>query len=232
MAALTAIEAGRSLEESGKRGDTNGAAMRISPVGILNSNHTGNLKSLLEDVYHVCLPTHGSNQAISGASALAYGISVALKGENLDTIISATISGAKEGESYGYPVIGPSIVKRIELAVDISKKNPILVEAASEIYQIIGAGVAMAESVPAAIGLFHAAQGDPYETILAAVNMGGDCDTVASMAGALAGAYKGIQAFPKAWIDKVEKVNELHLDKLGDQLLAAIKWWNNERRHA
>ncbi|MCJ7722825.1 MAG: ADP-ribosylglycohydrolase family protein, partial [Anaerolineales bacterium] len=119
MAALTAIEAGRSLEESGKRGDTNGAAMRISPVGILYLNHTGNLKSILEDVYHVCLPTHGSNQAISGASALAYGISVALKGENLDTIISATISGAKEGESYGYPVLGPSIVKRIELAVDM-----------------------------------------------------------------------------------------------------------------
>ncbi len=228
-AALIAIKAGESFEKSGKRGDTNGAAMRISPVGILHAAHNENLRALLEDVYKVCMPTHGSNLAVSGASALANGIKAALREENLNAIIAATINGAIQGESYGFPVIGPSVAKRIELAIEISERTSTLADAASEIYQIIGAGVAMAESVPAAIGLFYAAKGIPSDAILAAVNMGGDCDTVASMTGALTGAFKGIQAIPQAWIDEIEKVNKLHLDEIGDQLFSATQWWNHEQ---
>jgi ADP-ribosylglycohydrolase len=226
-AALAAIETGSSLIEAGKRGDTNGAAMRISPVAILNSAQDRTLKDLIQDVYQVCLPTHGSNQAISGASALASGIMAALQGEDLDATVAVTMEGANQGKEHGFPVIGPSIAKRIQLALEISNRNSSLPGAASEIYQIIGAGVAMAESVPAAIGLFFAAKGDPKDTILAAVNMGGDCDTVASMAGALAGAFKGVGSLPQAWIDMVEEVNNLNLDQLGERMHNATQWWNH-----
>jgi ADP-ribosylglycohydrolase len=227
-AALVAIEAGRPLVEAGKRGDTNGAAMRISPVAILNSAQGRNSKVLIKDIYQVCLPTHGSDQAVSGASALASGITAALQGEDLDAIVAATIVGAKQGKEYGFPVIGPSVAKRIELALEISKKNSSLPDAASEMYQTIGAGVAMAESVPSAIGLFYASKGNPQDAILTAVNMGGDCDTVASMVGALAGAFKGVGSLPQAWIDEVEEVNKLYFDQLGKRMHSATKWWNHE----
>jgi ADP-ribosylglycohydrolase len=50
------------------------------------------------------------------------------------------------------------------------------------------------ESVPAAVGAFAAAGGEPFETVRAAVRLGGDTDTIAAMAGALAGALHGFAA--------------------------------------
>jgi ADP-ribosylglycohydrolase len=50
------------------------------------------------------------------------------------------------------------------------------------------------ESVPAAVGVLAATGGDPFETVRAGVRIGGDTDTIAAMAGALAGALHGYAA--------------------------------------
>jgi len=36
------------------------------------------------------------------------------------------------------------------------------------------------------------------------VNLGGDTDTIGAMAGALAGAYYGLQSIPRTWFDALE----------------------------
>ncbi len=41
-------------------------------------------------------------------------------------------------------------------------------------------------------------------TIMYAISTGGDTDTIASMAGAIAGAYYGIEAIPRRWIEHCE----------------------------
>ena len=41
-------------------------------------------------------------------------------------------------------------------------------------------------------------------TVIYAVSLGGDTDTIASMAGAVAGACYGIDCIPPAWIDACE----------------------------
>lgn len=225
MQALRAIANGEDLVEAGKRGDTNGAAMRISPVGILHGENHTTISAIVEDVYQVCLPTHGSNLAVSGASAIACGISSALRGRSLEEISLDSIEGARRGVQRGFPVIGPSVARRIEFALDLVKKGRDLEQTAAEIYQVIGAGVEMEQSVPAAIGLFIASRGDPQSGILAAANMGGDADTVASMVGGLCGAYSGPEAFPEEWIKKVEAVNHLNLKELADRLYQASQWW-------
>jgi len=38
--------------------------------------------------------------------------------------------------------------------------------------------------------------------------LGGDTDTIASMAGAIAGAYHGINSIPKEWQEACEKMDE------------------------
>ncbi len=228
MAALTAIRAGKPLEIAGQRGHTNGAAMRISPIGILRANNFANTEAIIRDVHLVCMPTHGSTLAISGASALACGIARALNEGHIQDVVAAARAGAVRGEQTGFPVIGPSIARRIDLVVDIVNNCPDLESAASEIYQLVGAGVETEQSVPAAIGLFLAGAGDPQRTLLAAANMGGDCDTVASMAGALAGAYAGAEKFPTSWIDEIEDVNQLNLAGLANDLDAAAAWWGQE----
>lgn len=232
MAALLAIRSGKPLEAAGQRGHTNGAAMRISPVGILHAANPDGIEAIVRDVHLVCMPTHGSTLAISGASALACAIASALQGDEIPEIVAAARAGAVLGAQTGFPVIGPSIARRIDMAVEIAKSCPDLETAATEIYQVIGAGVEMEQSVPAAIGLFLAAAGDPQETLLAAANMGGDCDTVASMAGALAGAYAGAGKFPAAWADEVQEVNQLDLDGLAQELLEATSWWGGNHTEA
>lgn len=41
------------------------------------------------------------------------------------------------------------------------------------------------------------------------VNRGDDSDTIGAVAGALAGAYYGVDAIPSRWLDKIERKNEI-----------------------
>ena len=55
------------------------------------------------------------------------------------------------------------------------------------------------ESVPCAVGMFVNAQGDFEKTIIGAANFGRDCDTIACMAGYIAGAFNGFHRIPQSW---------------------------------
>lgn len=51
---------------------------------------------------------------------------------------------------------------------------------------------------------------DSYEeTVLKAVNLGGDTDTTAAIAGGLAGIYYGIENIPKKWIENLVRTNDI-----------------------
>ncbi|MBQ3163472.1 MAG: ADP-ribosylglycohydrolase family protein [Lachnospiraceae bacterium] len=47
------------------------------------------------------------------------------------------------------------------------------------------------------------------ETVLNAVNLGGDTDTIAAIAGGLAGIYYGFQSIPDSWIQSIVKKTEI-----------------------
>lgn len=95
MRALNMIRGGKSIEDSGKLGDTNGACMRVASVGIYGM---GDMERTLDAVENSCKATHNTNIAIAGASAIAIVIGKALQGEtNIDTLISY----AKEAVSLG-----------------------------------------------------------------------------------------------------------------------------------
>ncbi len=55
------------------------------------------------------------------------------------------------------------------------------------------------------LACFKLANGRPREAVLYATNIGRDTDCKAYVAGGLAGALRGIQAWPKEWVDLVEK---------------------------
>jgi ADP-ribosyl-[dinitrogen reductase] hydrolase len=58
-------------------------------------------------------------------------------------------------------------------------------------------------SVPFALVAWYVHFGDYRSTIEAVTQAGGDVDTVAAIAGALAGATVGEQGIPKEWIDNI-----------------------------
>jgi hypothetical protein len=79
------------------------------------------------------------------------------------------------------------------------------------------------ESVPAALGIFLVANGDPVETILGCANFGRDADTIATIGGAIAGALRGASALPADWISQVQVATPVNQDKLAASLLEVLR---------
>jgi ADP-ribosylglycohydrolase len=159
---------GEKIDDSGgldvvTRQATNGSGMKISPIGLFNP---GNLDQAIADAVTVTLPTHDNHLAISGACAVAAAVSRAmLPDADLYNVVQAGLYGASEGESIGLKVgkevAGASVVRRMEMAVDIALGAGTPWEKMIEIGDRIGSGLHVAEAIPAAFGLFVANNGEP-----------------------------------------------------------------------
>jgi ADP-ribosylglycohydrolase len=85
---------------------------------------------------------------------------------------------------------------------------------------LVGTSLATQESVPAAFAVLAAAPDDPWLACRMAASAGGDCDTIAAIAGAIGGACHGVAAFPERARATVSAVNGLRLDEVAAGLLA------------
>jgi ADP-ribosylglycohydrolase len=63
------------------------------------------------------------------------------------------------------------------------------------------------EMVPCALAICAIAGADTKQAIIGATNIGRDADTIAGIAGELAGALYGIDALPEPWVKKVLELN-------------------------
>lgn len=200
---------GQSERQAPNIGTTNGAGMRVAPAGLV---YPGNIDKACQLALLTCLPSHDTNIAIASACAIAAGVSCALLPDaTVDSIVDACLAGARKGEllaqRHARVVAGPSIEKRIRLAVDIAKKAQDLESCLRDIEGYVGNSVAAHESIPAAIGLFVFAKGDVWQGIVAATNIGNDTDSIATMVGSLAGALNGFDSLPKTEYEQFYQVN-------------------------
>lgn len=195
LRAVRQLRAGVDPRQSGLRGDTNGAAMRVSVVGLI---HPGDLEGAAADAAIQSTPTHNTDVAMAGAAAVAGAVAVALTpGAQLADILRAGVAAAEIGRQRGPAYMGASVARRIELAVAIASKLSDPRERIQELYDIIGSTLATSESVPAAFGVLAMAGGDPMQTAIYAAALSGDADTVGAIACAIAGAWRGAGALPE-----------------------------------
>jgi len=75
------------------------------------------------------------------------------------------------------------------------------------------------ETVPCVFALFYLANGNPEKAVIYGANFGRDTDTIATMVGALAGAFAGVSGFRRAWIEKLPAEQE----KLTCDLMAVAR---------
>jgi ADP-ribosylglycohydrolase len=211
--AVAAVLSGTPPEEAGLGGDTNGAAMRIAPVGIAFPGDV----NLPGRVRQACVVTHNTPVAMAGALAVATAVSAGIAGRGVSSAIHAAI---RLTLMHGYPP-SPSyddIPARVKRAVK-RVRGRTLEEAADYLVTRIGTSLATIESVPAAFGVLSAVPDDPWQACLLAASLGGDSDTIAAMAGAIAGACHGLSAFPEHAIAAVD-AHGLGLTELADALYA------------
>ena len=219
--AVTAVLAGTPPEEAGVSGTTNGAAMRIAPVGIavpldLPDASQVSLSTLVDQVEAASRVTHNTGIALAGASAVAAAVSAGVSGAGLAVATDAAVQAARIGAERGHWVAGADVAARIEWATRLVAGRG-QAQAAELIYTLVGTSLATQESVPAAFAVLAAVPGDPWRACLLAASLGGDCDTIAAMAGAIAGAYAGAEAFPPEAIAVID-AHGLGLASLADDL--------------
>jgi ADP-ribosylglycohydrolase len=215
--AVQAVLDGEPLASAGRYGTTNGAAMRVTPVGIARRWQPVDI--LVDLVEETSIVSHNTGVAIAGASAVAAAISAGIDGAPLRAAFDAAIEAAQVGATRGYWVAAADVAARIRLAIDLA--DPSDPESGlTRLYEVIGTSLLTQESVPAAFGILATFPDDPWRAVCAAASLGGDSDTVAAMAGAIGGAVFGTAGFPPDARDPVAAVNSLDLETVADGLLA------------
>lgn len=207
-AALEAIGRGVDPGEAAKGGTTNGAAMRIAPVGI--AMPADDLPALVDAVETTCRVTHNTGEAIAGAAAVAAAISARIDGVGDAECLRMALEAARMGQSRGHAAGERDMVARITLAVDTAT----VTGSADAIRQVVGTSVASRESVAAAFGIVVLAEGDAWKAAVLAANIGDDTDTIGAIAGAICGARAGLSNLPADKVDALRHANMLDIDAL------------------
>jgi ADP-ribosylglycohydrolase len=215
--ALSALLAGADVDEAGRFGVTNGAAMRITPVGIATSCSA--IDVLVDRVVQASRLTHNTGVALAGAAAVAAAVSAGVDGASVPEAARVAVDAAALAAGRGHWVAAADVAARIIWATGLATgRDPDT--AISIVYSLVGTSLATQESVPAAFAVLAAAPDDPWLACRIAASLGGDCDTIAAMVGAIGGACHGADAFPQSARGMVARVNGLRLDEIARDLLA------------
>lgn len=201
---------------------SNGAGSKAYPAGLLCP---GDVERAVSHAVELTMASHDDPYSISGACAVAAAVARAMSRDaSLPEVIEAAIYGSICGEEAArgrsdiwiYP--GPSVTKRIKMAQKIALHCPTAKEACRELEQCIGSGPAIAETVPAALGILIANGANLMGSICDAANIGDETSAVASIAGAIAGAIHGARMFPEGWLEWIERENNMDLSGQAERM--------------
>lgn len=207
---------------------SNGAASKAYPEGLLSA---GDIQKAIEDTVEITMSSHDDPYSISGACAIAAAVSEALKSDtDLYKIVQAAKYGSVEGEKFArkrddiwtYP--GPSVIKRIDMAVKIAMHSGSQQNVVQELSERIGSGPAIAETVPTALGILISNQGRTMESIYDAVNIGDETSAIGCIVGAVAGAFRGADSITEGYLEIIEKENKMDLCSQAERI---EKLWGN-----
>ncbi|MEE4109239.1 MAG: ADP-ribosylglycohydrolase family protein [Halieaceae bacterium] len=210
------------LVNNGNASATNGAAMKAWSASLLSLKRP---EELLATTYEIARFTHDNVISVSGACAISTAVNVALSsGTGLHDVLAAAVKGADQGYDFARQhgammMAGPSVARRIELATTIGARHVSWEAAIPELADIIGTGLAASEAVPAVFGILACCGSDPEKAIWAAVNIGNDTDTIATMVGSIVGALHGFEALPGDYLARLNEANGFALEALAARIL-------------
>src|SRR6184192_2401092 len=156
-----------------------GAAIRVAPVGIFCASHR--VDELLVGAREAAVSTHGGSPAIAAAAATAAAVSAAIDEASPRQILEVAEYAAAESERRWPGPVTPAFTNAIRAVHDYLERLPALrsAEIAASCFPNRPMTI-----VPLALGLATVMQ-SAEEAILLAANIGGDSDSVASIAGGI-----------------------------------------------
>jgi len=169
-----------------------GTAMRAAPLGLA---WPGEYERIREVGVAQSLATHGHSCALAGSVAVGALVSMALEGERAERMLDRVIDLTAD--------ISDEFVAHMERVPRALESDP------AEAWALLGEAWVAEEAVAGALYCFLRTPGDYRATVLCGANTSGDSDSLACIAGAISGAYNGIDAIPQDWQDRVERADEL-----------------------
>ncbi|MER6718788.1 ADP-ribosylglycohydrolase family protein [Streptomyces halstedii] len=193
-----------------------GAAMYMAPVGLVNAARP-------EAAYAEALDVAGAHQSSYGreaAGVLAAAVAAACApGATPASVVETCLALAKDGTRTAIEAVCEVAVRHQDFE---SALGPL--RAAVAPFDTVGphyrdpslgarrpSRLHAIEELPIALGMLLVGGGDYRRTVLGAVNYGRDCDSIATMGGAIAGALHGEAAVPGAWAKTVADASRLDL---------------------
>ena len=218
-AALERVRAGEDPLTVGGEGTTNGAAMRVTPIGIAVS--TEDPEAFAEAVWSSCRVTHATRQGFQSAALVAATVSMgidAARSPSLDlrSLLWKALTYVDSLPERGAWTPDPDVVAATRRAMQLAA-NPASSSLECLVEQV-GTSVASAHAIPMAFALL--ARDPSPQALLDAANLGGDTDTIGAIAGAILGAALGVEVLPADSLSMIEEVSQLGLSSVAGDLLA------------
>lgn len=213
-AALERVRAGENPLRVGGEGTTNGAAMRVTPIGIAAS--TSDRQLFADAVWSSCQVTHATRQGFQSAALVAAAVSLGIDAGAADVTdllrkaVAFVHSLPERGAWSPEPDVVAATHRALKLAAQPSSSPQWLAGQ-------IGTAVASAQAIPMAFALL--ARDPSPRALLQAANLGGDTDTIGAIAGAILGASLGVEVFDAYGLAQVEQVSQLDLPSVATDLL-------------
>ena len=217
-AALERVRAGEDPLAVGGEGTTNGAAMRVTPIGIAMS--TADPEAFADAVWSSCQVTHATRQGFQSAALVAAAVSLGIDSArstapDLRSLLWKALTFVDSLPVRGAWAPDPDVVAATRRAMQLAV-NP----ASSSLECLaeqVGTSVASAHAIPMAFALL--ARNPSPQALLDAANLGGDTDTIGAIAGAILGAALGVEVLPADSLSRIEEVSHLGLPAVARELL-------------
>ena len=217
-AALERVRAGEDPLSVGGAGTTNGAAMRVTPIGIAIS--TEDPETFADAVWSSCQVTHATRQGFQSAALVAAAVSLGIdwdtpSASDLRSLLWKAVSYVDSLPERGAWTPDPDVVAATRRAMQLVA-NPASSSLECLVEQV-GTSVASAQAIPMAFALL--ARDPSPRALLDAANIGGDTDTIGAIAGAILGATLGFEVFVGRGLAQVELASRLDLPSVALELL-------------
>ena len=218
-AALERVRAGEDPLSVGGAGTTNGAAMRVTPIGIAIS--TEDPEAFADAVWSSCQVTHATRQGFQSAALVAAAVSMGIDtprsaASDMTALLWKAVTYVDSLPERGAWTPDPDVVAATRRAMQLVA-NPASSSLECLVEQV-GTSVASAQAIPMAFALL--ARDPSPQALLDAANLGGDTDTIGAIAGAILGAAAGVGVFDGRALAQVESVSGLHLTEAATAMLS------------
>ena len=212
-----------------------GATMYVGPIGIANAGAPDTAYAEAIDVAGAHQSSYGREAAGVFAAAVARAMA---PGASVDDVIESALRLAKDGTRDAIEAVASAASSVTDWRSGLGT-----LRAAVEPFDTVGPNYRQPardaripsrtksiEELPIALGMLVAARGDYSEAVLGAINYGRDSDSIAVMAGSLAGALAGVSAIPSEWVTAVSEGSRMDILSTGPVMASVARdIWASDR---